>query len=116
MQVYAEIPVAFWACCYILLARAAGSRDTHIVEHLEPKTFWKAASNVAYKVAPDGMDTEATVLHATIALDTTLTKCVFINTQSKLLHRFEVMAESSPAFNTAAIANTCCFCLCKDTE
>lgn len=53
MQAYAEIPVAFWACCHILLARAADSRDTHSLEHLEPKTFWKAASNVAYRVAPE---------------------------------------------------------------
>lgn len=76
MHVYAEIPVAFWACCYILLAGAAGSRDTHIIEHLEPETFWKAASNVKYKLAPEEW------IHATTALDTTFTKCVFIHTQS----------------------------------
>lgn len=57
------------------------------------------------------MDTQARVLHATMALDTTLTKCVFINTQSTYAEGFEVMEESSPAFNTVAIANTCCSCL-----
>lgn len=52
MRGYAKIPVAFWACYYILLATAALSRDTHTVQHLHPNTFWETASNVAQELAP----------------------------------------------------------------